>query len=270
MLFASGAVGGRRLARAPDVEPRQALAEGRHRGVRLRRGRDLRARDPADPAARRTCSPTRGGSTSRRRRPRSARRPARPALRRPVRLGGARSKTWPGSTSRCRRRSARRPASSRATTARPAPSISSGPRYGLPPPICAHQNHYFWGPPKPEPENLIWLQWGRQGVEDHCLSVEKAGEHFHPWGMARGEPRDLHVPRPPPHDRGVLDPRLQTLELAEPPHPTPNSSFGWISRNGPSVSITKAPPNVTSNPCLTGVFAHTSCARVPGSISRRR
>lgn len=59
-----------------------------------------------------------------------------------------------------------------------------GPAYGLPAPICAHQNHYFWGPPKPEPETLIWLQWSRRGVEDHCRSVEKAGEHFHPWGMA--------------------------------------------------------------------------------------
>jgi len=59
-----------------------------------------------------------------------------------------------------------------------------GPKYGLPWAICAHQNHYFWGPPKPEPENLIWLQWRQRGVEDHCLSVEKAGEHFHPWGMA--------------------------------------------------------------------------------------
>jgi hypothetical protein len=59
-----------------------------------------------------------------------------------------------------------------------------GPAYGLPAPICAHQNHYFWGPPKVEPESLIWLQWGLQGVEDHCRSVEKAGEHFHPWGRA--------------------------------------------------------------------------------------
>ena len=69
-----------------------------------------------------------------------------------------------------------------------------GPALGLPPPICAHQNHYFWGPPKPEPENLIWLQWGRQGVEDHCLSVEKVGEHFHPWGMAE-ENRPIYLCR---------------------------------------------------------------------------
>ncbi|MFI5197675.1 MAG: glycosyltransferase family 39 protein [Thermoanaerobaculia bacterium] len=69
-----------------------------------------------------------------------------------------------------------------------------GPALGLPAPICAHQNHYFWGPPTPEPENLIWLQWGRQGVEDHCRSVEKAGEHFHPWGMAE-ENRPIYLCR---------------------------------------------------------------------------
>jgi hypothetical protein len=45
-----------------------------------------------------------------------------------------------------------------------------------------------------EPENLIWLQWGRQGVEDHCRSVEKAGEHFHPWGMAE-ENRPIYMCR---------------------------------------------------------------------------
>jgi 4-amino-4-deoxy-L-arabinose transferase-like glycosyltransferase len=69
-----------------------------------------------------------------------------------------------------------------------------GPAHGLPPPICAHQNHYFWGPPKVEPQNLIWLQWGRRGVEDHCFSVEKAGEHFHPWGMAE-ENRPIYMCR---------------------------------------------------------------------------
>jgi len=69
-----------------------------------------------------------------------------------------------------------------------------GPAYGLPSAICAHQNHYFWGPPKPEPENLIWLQWSREGVEDHCRSVEKVGEHFHPWGMAE-ENRPIYLCR---------------------------------------------------------------------------
>ena len=70
----------------------------------------------------------------------------------------------------------------------------AGPAYGLPSAICAHQNHYFWGPPKVEPENLIWLQWSRRGVEDHCRSVEKAGEHFHPWGMAE-ENRPIYMCR---------------------------------------------------------------------------
>ena len=69
-----------------------------------------------------------------------------------------------------------------------------GPAYGLPKAICAHQSHYYWGPPKPEPENLIWLQWRRRGVEDHCLSVEKVGEHFHPWGMAE-ENRPIYLCR---------------------------------------------------------------------------
>ena len=69
-----------------------------------------------------------------------------------------------------------------------------GPALGLPTAICAHQSHFFWGPPQPEPETLIWLQWGRQGVEDHCRSVEKAGEHFHPWGMAE-ENRPIYLCR---------------------------------------------------------------------------
>jgi hypothetical protein len=69
-----------------------------------------------------------------------------------------------------------------------------GPSLGLPAPICAHQNHYFWGFPKVQPENLIWLQWDRQGVEDHCRSVEKVGEHFHPWGMSE-ENRPIYLCR---------------------------------------------------------------------------
>ncbi|MGH9366843.1 MAG: glycosyltransferase family 39 protein [Thermoanaerobaculia bacterium] len=69
-----------------------------------------------------------------------------------------------------------------------------GPAHGLPPAICAHQNHFYWGPPKRDPENLIWLQWSRAGVEDHCRSVEQAGEHFHPWGMAE-ENRPIYLCR---------------------------------------------------------------------------
>ncbi len=69
-----------------------------------------------------------------------------------------------------------------------------GPAYGLPPAICAHQNHFFWGPPPGEVDNLIWLQWGREGIERRCRSVEQAGEHFHPWGMAE-ENRPIYLCR---------------------------------------------------------------------------
>ena len=69
-----------------------------------------------------------------------------------------------------------------------------GPAYGLPAPICAHQNHFFWGPPRKEPQNLIWLQWSRRGIEERCLSVEQVGNHFHPWGMAE-ENRPIYLCR---------------------------------------------------------------------------
>jgi 4-amino-4-deoxy-L-arabinose transferase-like glycosyltransferase len=69
-----------------------------------------------------------------------------------------------------------------------------GPAYGLPPAICVHQNHFFWGPPGGEIDTLIWLQWGREGIEERCRSVEQAGEHFHPWGMAE-ENRPIYLCR---------------------------------------------------------------------------
>jgi hypothetical protein len=69
-----------------------------------------------------------------------------------------------------------------------------GPRYNLPWAFCAHQNHYFWGPPESEPATLIWLQWGRESISRRCGSVEKAGEHFHPWGMAE-ENRPIYLCR---------------------------------------------------------------------------
>jgi 4-amino-4-deoxy-L-arabinose transferase-like glycosyltransferase len=69
-----------------------------------------------------------------------------------------------------------------------------GPALGLPPPICAHQNHFFWGPPATEYDNLIWLQWGREGIEERCRFVEKVGEHFDPWGMEE-ENRPIYLCR---------------------------------------------------------------------------
>jgi hypothetical protein len=59
-----------------------------------------------------------------------------------------------------------------------------GPALGLPSPICAHQNHWFWGPPAIDGDAVIWLQWGRESLEGICGSVEQVAEHFHPWGMA--------------------------------------------------------------------------------------
>lgn len=59
-----------------------------------------------------------------------------------------------------------------------------GPRLGLPPAISAHQTHFFWGPRGATGEVLIVLQGSRERLEERCTSVEEAGRHFHPWGMA--------------------------------------------------------------------------------------
>jgi len=71
-----------------------------------------------------------------------------------------------------------------------------GPGYGLPAPICAHQTHWLWGPPEEEPETVIWLQWSRTSLEPHFASVEQAGAHSHPWGMAE-ENRPIFLCRGP-------------------------------------------------------------------------
>jgi hypothetical protein len=80
-----------------------------------------------------------------------------------------------------------------------------GPAHGLPPAICAHQNHYFWGPGDFHGDTLIWLQWGRRSIGEHCRSVEQAGEHFHPWGMAE-ENRAIYL------CRGLRKPLLEQWE----------------------------------------------------------
>ncbi|HEY6929062.1 MAG TPA: glycosyltransferase family 39 protein [Thermoanaerobaculia bacterium] len=67
-----------------------------------------------------------------------------------------------------------------------------GPALGLPRAICAHQNYYLWGPPAEEFDDLIWLQWSRESIEEHCRSVEQVGEHSHPWGMAE-ENRPIYL-----------------------------------------------------------------------------
>jgi hypothetical protein len=69
-----------------------------------------------------------------------------------------------------------------------------GPAYKLPPAICAHQTHYFWGPGDFEGTTLIWLQWGRESLQRVCGSVDQVGEHFHPWGMGE-ENRPIYLCR---------------------------------------------------------------------------
>jgi len=59
-----------------------------------------------------------------------------------------------------------------------------GPAHQLPPAICAHQTHSMWGPGDFDGDQLIWLQWRPEWLEDRCGSVEIVGEHHHPWGMA--------------------------------------------------------------------------------------
>ena len=71
-----------------------------------------------------------------------------------------------------------------------------GPALGLPTPICAHQNHWLWGPPDFNGDRIIWLQWSRESLEAICGSVEQVGEHHHPWGMAE-ENRPIFLCRGP-------------------------------------------------------------------------
>jgi hypothetical protein len=59
-----------------------------------------------------------------------------------------------------------------------------GPRHGLPPPISGHQSYFLWGPGDFAGDQLIVLQDDRESLERVCASVEQAGEHSHPWGMA--------------------------------------------------------------------------------------
>ena len=78
-----------------------------------------------------------------------------------------------------------------------------GPEHGLPPAICAHQTHSMWGPGDFDGDQLIWLQWSAESLENICASVEVVGEHHHQWGMAE-ENRPILLCR-------GLNPSLQEL-----------------------------------------------------------
>jgi hypothetical protein len=69
-----------------------------------------------------------------------------------------------------------------------------GPKYGLPPAISGHQTYFFWGPRDYTGEVIITLQYDRSDLEPHCASVQDAGPHYHPWGMAE-ENAEIYICR---------------------------------------------------------------------------
>jgi dolichyl-phosphate-mannose-protein mannosyltransferase len=57
-----------------------------------------------------------------------------------------------------------------------------GSQYGLPRAYSRHQNHWYWGPPTEHYENLIFLQFGLDDVEDDCSSFQTY-QHYARFGM---------------------------------------------------------------------------------------
>ena len=69
-----------------------------------------------------------------------------------------------------------------------------GPKHGLPPAISGHQTHFLWGPRGHTGEIVIVLQGDRDDLLELFESVERAGEHHHPWGMEE-ENRPIYLCR---------------------------------------------------------------------------
>lgn len=59
-----------------------------------------------------------------------------------------------------------------------------GPDHGLPAAISGHQTHSMWGPGDCTGEVVIVLQIDADALAGVFDSIEVAGSHFHPWGMA--------------------------------------------------------------------------------------
>ncbi len=59
-----------------------------------------------------------------------------------------------------------------------------GRKLGLPRAISGHQSYWLWGPGDASGDVVIVLQSNREDLEQACASVEEAGRHHHPWGMA--------------------------------------------------------------------------------------
>lgn len=74
-----------------------------------------------------------------------------------------------------------------------------GPALGLPRAYSRHQNHWYWGPPRESPANLIFLQFDLDTVRDNCKSFEAfphearfgMGEENAPIYLCRGVEFDL-------------------------------------------------------------------------------
>ncbi|HEY9401910.1 MAG TPA: hypothetical protein VIQ24_04415, partial [Pyrinomonadaceae bacterium] len=58
-----------------------------------------------------------------------------------------------------------------------------GRSYGLPKTISAHQSYFLWGHRGYTGEVMIILGDEREDAEQHCQSVEEAGEVSHPYSM---------------------------------------------------------------------------------------
>jgi hypothetical protein len=83
-----------------------------------------------------------------------------------------------------------------------------GPQYGLPHAICAHQNHFLWGPPPEMPRTIIYLQADRDALRQNCASVEQAGVHYNQYGMGE-ENEPIYVCRGPRFDYRQTWPTLK-------------------------------------------------------------
>jgi hypothetical protein len=59
-----------------------------------------------------------------------------------------------------------------------------GPKYGLPPALSGHQNYYYWGTGGFTGDSVITIQYGPRYLSRICDSVQEAGMHTDPWGMA--------------------------------------------------------------------------------------
>ncbi len=78
-----------------------------------------------------------------------------------------------------------------------------GPQHGLPQPISAHQNYFYWNPPKETYTDLIVLQDSPERLEQICGDVYLLFDHQNDWGMTeengpvylcKGIKLDVHDP----------------------------------------------------------------------------